>query len=49
MKCKICGKEIKEGKYCNLCEMKCQIIFKGSVSDTVKKITKGEKSSAKSK
>lgn len=48
-KCRICGKEIEKGKYCILCEMKSQILFKGSVSDTVKKMTKGEKSSAKSK
>lgn len=48
-KCRICGREILKGKYCRLCEMKSQIIFKGSVSDTVKKMTKGEKSSAKSK
>jgi hypothetical protein len=49
MKCKICGKEIEKGKYCILCEMKSQILFKGSVSDTVKKIAKGEKCGAKSK
>lgn len=49
MKCKICGKEIKKGKYCSFCEMKAQILFNSSVSDTVKKITKGEKCSAKSK
>lgn len=49
MKCKICGKEIEKGKYCILCEMKAQILFKGSVSDVVKKMTKGEKSDAKSK
>lgn len=29
MKCKICGKEIKKGKYCILCEMKSKILFKG--------------------
>lgn len=49
VKCRICGKEIKKGKYCSFCEMKSQILFKGSVSDTVKKMAKGEKSSAKSK
>lgn len=49
MKCKICGKEILAGKYCSFCEMKAKILFNGSVSDTVKKMTKGEKSSAKSK
>ena len=49
MKCKICGKEIKKGKYCSFCEMKAQILFNGSVSDTVKKMTKGEKCGAKSK
>lgn len=49
MKCKICGREISKGKYCSFCEMKSQILFKSSVSDTVKKMTKGEKSSAKSK
>jgi len=49
MKCKICGKEIKEGKYCYYCEMKSRILFGVSASDAVKKITKGGKSSAKSK
>lgn len=49
MKCRICGREIPTGKYCFFCEMKVQILFKGSVSDAVKKMTKGEKSSAKSK
>lgn len=49
MKCKICGKEIKKGKYCYYCEMKSQILFGVSASDAVKKITKGGKSSAKSK
>lgn len=48
-KCRICGKEISKGKYCSFCEMKSQILFKGSVLDAVKKITKGEKSSVKSK
>ncbi len=49
MKRKRGGREISKGKYCSFCEMKSQILFKGSVSDTVKKMTKGEKSSAKSK
>lgn len=49
MKCRICGREILTGKYCSFCEMKAQILFKGSVSDVVKKMTKGEKPSVKSK
>lgn len=49
MKCRICGKEIEKGKYCIVCEVKSQILFKGSLSDVVKKMNKGEKSSAKSK
>ena len=49
VKCKICGKEIEKGKYCYYCEMKSQILFGVSASDAVKKITKGGKSSVKSK
>lgn len=48
-KCRICGREISKEKYCSFCEMKSQILFKGSVSDVVKKIGKGEKYGAKSK
>ena len=49
MKCKICGKEIHTGKYCSLCKMKSQIIFRGSISDVIKKMAEGDKSNAKSK
>lgn len=49
MKCKICGEEIQSGKYCYLCEMKSQIIFRGSISDVIKKMKKEDKPNVKSK